>query len=109
MPVRESLAKRAEHAAFPRPVLLVCPRAVPREHSFVLLASTHERVYSCYIGIVHMLTAATDTNLNIKNLKEFAVSIISEPFLEAANYTAVDAPTGVDEWALSGLTKRESE
>lgn len=56
-----------------------------------------------------MLTAATDTNLNIKNLKEFAVSIISEPFLEAANYTAVDAPAGVDEWALSGLTKRESE
>ncbi|RSH86027.1 uncharacterized protein EHS24_004226 [Apiotrichum porosum] len=53
--------------------------------------------------------ALKDTNLNIKNLKEFAVSIISEPFLEAANYTAVDAPAGVDEWALSGLTKRESE
>jgi hypothetical protein len=37
------------------------------------------------------------------------VSIISEPFLEAANYTSIDAPNEVDEWKLSGLTKRKSE
>ncbi|KAK8865654.1 hypothetical protein IAR55_000799 [Kwoniella newhampshirensis] len=50
-----------------------------------------------------------DTSHNIKAQKEFCVSIISEPFLEAANYTAIDAPYDVDEWALSGLTQRPSE
>ncbi|WWD18163.1 hypothetical protein CI109_102612 [Kwoniella shandongensis] len=50
-----------------------------------------------------------DTARNIKNLKEFCVSIISEPFLEASNYTAIDAPYDVDEWALAGLTQRPSE
>ncbi|WRT65931.1 uncharacterized protein IL334_002882 [Kwoniella shivajii] len=50
-----------------------------------------------------------DTNHNIKTTKEFCVSIISEPFLEAANYTAVDAPADISEWALSGLTQRPSE
>ncbi|WWC88130.1 uncharacterized protein L201_003034 [Kwoniella dendrophila CBS 6074] len=50
-----------------------------------------------------------DTNHNIKTNKEFCVSIISETFLEAANYTAIDAPPEVDEWALSGLTQRSSE
>ncbi|KAL7418261.1 hypothetical protein Q5752_007127 [Cryptotrichosporon argae] len=36
-------------------------------------------------------------------------AIISEPFLEAANYTSIDSPSNVDEWVLSGLTKRASE
>lgn len=34
----------------------------------------------------------------------FTVNIISEPFIEAANYTSIDAPPNVDEWKLSGLT-----
>jgi flavin reductase (DIM6/NTAB) family NADH-FMN oxidoreductase RutF len=50
-----------------------------------------------------------DTNSNIKNTKEFCVSIISEPFVEAANYTSIDAPYDVDEWKLSGLTQRASQ
>ncbi|ODO07382.1 flavoprotein oxygenase [Cryptococcus wingfieldii CBS 7118] len=50
-----------------------------------------------------------DTSHNIKDTKEFCVSIISEPFIEAANYTSIDAPPEVDEWALSGLTQRSSE
>lgn len=49
-----------------------------------------------------------DTSSNIKDTKEFCCSIISEPFLEAANFTAIDAPGDVEEWDLSGLTKRES-
>lgn len=52
---------------------------------------------------------AADTAFNILETKEFAVSIISEPFVEAANYTAIDAPPGTDEWALAGLTKRKSK
>ncbi|WWC68396.1 uncharacterized protein I206_102322 [Kwoniella pini CBS 10737] len=50
-----------------------------------------------------------DTNHNILNTKEFCVSIISETFLEASNYCAIDSPPEIDEWSLSGLTKRSSE
>jgi len=37
------------------------------------------------------------------------VNIISEPFVENANVTSVDAPSDVGEWALSGLTKAPSK
>ena len=36
------------------------------------------------------------------------INIISEHFLEAANATSVNAPYGVSEWALSGLTPAPS-
>ncbi|KAH8090660.1 hypothetical protein HD553DRAFT_354235 [Filobasidium floriforme] len=49
-----------------------------------------------------------DTSDNILELKEFCVSLISEPFVEAANYAAIDAPEGQSEWPLTGLTQRES-
>lgn len=49
-----------------------------------------------------------DTCANILESKEFTVNIISEPFIEAANWTAVNAPTEVDEWIGSGLTKEPS-
>lgn len=49
-----------------------------------------------------------DTTANVLELGEFCCSIISEPFVEAANWTAVDAPGNVEEWAFSGLTKRDS-
>lgn len=50
-----------------------------------------------------------DTIANVRETGQFCASIISEDFVEAANYTAVDSPHGVDEWALSGLTPRASE
>ncbi|KIJ59417.1 hypothetical protein HYDPIDRAFT_140660 [Hydnomerulius pinastri MD-312] len=47
-----------------------------------------------------------DTTHNVKNSKGgFTVNIISEPFVENANATAIDSPPGFDEWSLSGLTK----
>ncbi|TFY59011.1 hypothetical protein EVJ58_g6048 [Rhodofomes roseus] len=49
-----------------------------------------------------------DTAGNIKATKAFTVNIISEPFVEAANVTSVDAPEGVSEWPISGLTKEKS-
>ncbi|OJA14433.1 hypothetical protein AZE42_06430 [Rhizopogon vesiculosus] len=49
-----------------------------------------------------------DTKENILATKEFTVSIISEPFIEAANITSVEAPADVDEWGFSGLTKISS-
>lgn len=49
-----------------------------------------------------------DTRDNILNSKEFTVSIISEPFVEAANSTSVESSADHDEWIFSGLTKESS-
>lgn len=49
-----------------------------------------------------------DSYANISSTKEFVVSMISETFLEAANFTSIDAPPSVSEWALSGLTPVKS-
>ena len=49
-----------------------------------------------------------DTADNIKKMKEFTVSIISEPFVENANITSLDSPREVSEWGISGLTKAPS-
>ncbi|KAJ7249433.1 hypothetical protein C8J57DRAFT_1723994 [Mycena rebaudengoi] len=49
-----------------------------------------------------------DTAANIKATKGFTVNIISTPWIEQANFCAVDAPPGVSEWDLSGLTKEPS-
>ncbi|KAF8119949.1 hypothetical protein EV363DRAFT_1194054 [Boletus edulis] len=49
-----------------------------------------------------------DTTNNVKNSKGFTVNIISEPFIENANVTAIDSPPGFDEWSISGLTKAPS-
>ena len=47
-----------------------------------------------------------DTTNNVKNdTSGFVVNILSEPFIEHANATSIDAPPDVDEWTLSGLTK----
>ena len=73
---------------------------VPKRTQMVL------KVYSFASQVAVLMT---DTNSNIKNTKEFCVSIISEPFLEASNYTSIDAPYDVDEWKLSGLTQRSSQ
>ena len=52
---------------------------------------------------------ALDTAANVRETGEFCCSIISESFVEAASYTSIDSPPEVEEWALSGLTKRASE
>ncbi|CAK7896246.1 hypothetical protein CAAN1_12S00914 [[Candida] anglica] len=49
-----------------------------------------------------------DTAQNILDTNELTINIISEWFVEAANYTSINAPYGVDEWELSGLTKAPS-
>ncbi|KAI0666958.1 hypothetical protein C8Q78DRAFT_1082492 [Trametes maxima] len=49
-----------------------------------------------------------DTTANVKATKGFTVNIISEPFIENANITSLDAPAAVSEWPLTGLTKEPS-
>lgn len=50
-----------------------------------------------------------DTALNIKATKTFTVNMMSEPFVEAANWSHIDAPFGTDEWSGTGLTQEPSE
>ncbi|KAI0128761.1 hypothetical protein BJ170DRAFT_622860 [Xylariales sp. AK1849] len=56
------------------------------------------------IGFASHLAQPKDTLKNLVESKECVVSIISEGFIEAANATSVDAPYGVSEWDVSGLT-----
>jgi len=49
-----------------------------------------------------------NTRDNIITTKEFVVNLISEPFVEAANETPVEAPADVSEWDVSGLTQEPS-
>ncbi|KAG9009402.1 hypothetical protein FRB94_012059 [Tulasnella sp. JGI-2019a] len=49
-----------------------------------------------------------DTAANIRANKTFTVNIISEPFVDNANWTSVNAPRDVDEWFGSGLTMEKS-
>jgi flavin reductase (DIM6/NTAB) family NADH-FMN oxidoreductase RutF len=60
------------------------------------------------LGCAQAKVDIVDTAKNIQDTKEFCCSIISEPFMEAASYTSIDSPPGIEEWALAGLTKRAS-
>lgn len=52
-------------------------------------------------------TAKKDTIRNIVQSKECVINIIGEDYIEAANACSVDAPPGVSEWDISGLTPVE--
>lgn len=60
------------------------------------------------VSVSNVAGAMKDTSDNILATKGFTVNIISEPFVENANYTAIDAPKSINEWPLSGLTKAPS-
>ena len=56
------------------------------------------------IGFVGGFSNAKDTLQNLAATHECTINLISEHFLEAANATSINAPYGVSEWSLSGLT-----
>jgi flavin reductase (DIM6/NTAB) family NADH-FMN oxidoreductase RutF len=47
---------------------------------------------------------AKDSLRNLVDSGECVINIISEHYVEAANATSVNAPYGISEWALTGLT-----
>jgi flavin reductase (DIM6/NTAB) family NADH-FMN oxidoreductase RutF len=49
-----------------------------------------------------------DTARNILETGELTINIISEWFVEAANFCSTNSPSAVDEWKLSGLTPLKS-
>ncbi|KAN0063036.1 hypothetical protein ACQY0O_004199 [Thecaphora frezii] len=50
-----------------------------------------------------------DSELNIQRTKEFSISASCEFMAEALNFASVDAPPGVSEFALTGLTPVKSK
>ncbi|KAI1451102.1 hypothetical protein F5Y02DRAFT_406210 [Annulohypoxylon stygium] len=56
------------------------------------------------IGVAAGLDNPKDTLRNLVESRECVVNIIGEDYVEAANATSVDAPYGVSEWDISGLT-----
>lgn len=47
---------------------------------------------------------AKDSFKNLMETGECVINIVSEHFIEAANATSINAPYGISEWALTGLT-----
>ncbi|KAF1844186.1 flavo protein-like protein oxygenase [Cucurbitaria berberidis CBS 394.84] len=60
------------------------------------------------LGFSGGLDKAKDTLKNLLDTKEAVVNIITEEYIEAANYTSINAPEGVSEWAFSGLHAERS-
>ncbi|RSL75481.1 hypothetical protein CEP51_010825 [Fusarium floridanum] len=56
------------------------------------------------VGFSSSLASAKDTLRNVADSGECVINIISEHFVEAANSTSVNAPYGISEWEISGLT-----
>ncbi|GAB0134720.1 hypothetical protein EsDP_00003078 [Epichloe bromicola] len=56
------------------------------------------------IGFASPVDRAKDSLRNLLDTGEGVVNIISDHFVEAANSTSIDAPFGVSEWDIGGLT-----
>jgi flavin reductase (DIM6/NTAB) family NADH-FMN oxidoreductase RutF len=55
------------------------------------------------LGFSGGMDNAKDTLKNLLETKECTINIITEEYIEAANYTAINAPAGISEWSFSGL------
>jgi flavin reductase (DIM6/NTAB) family NADH-FMN oxidoreductase RutF len=61
------------------------------------------------LGYAGGFDKAKDSLRNLSETGECVINIISEHYIEAANATSVNAPYGISEWALTGLTPAECE
>jgi flavin reductase (DIM6/NTAB) family NADH-FMN oxidoreductase RutF len=46
-----------------------------------------------------------DTSQNMKDTKECVINTVSETMIEAVNASSIDAPYGISEWDITGLTE----
>lgn len=60
------------------------------------------------VGYAGGFDNAKDSLKNLSETGECVINIISEHFIEAANATSINAPYGISEWALTGLTPAKS-
>ena len=94
----------------PRPIALVstisadgkCQNLAP--YSYFNNVTADPPIYSiCFAG-----AEDNDSLRNVKETGELCISIISDWFLEAANFTSVNTPPQLSEWPLAGLHPLES-
>ncbi|KAK9311315.1 hypothetical protein V1524DRAFT_450372 [Lipomyces starkeyi] len=67
----------------------------------------HEPPVFC-IGFALGRIAMKDTLSNILETRQLTLNVISEWFVEAANFTSTNPPKEISEWDLSGLTQSPS-
>jgi flavin reductase (DIM6/NTAB) family NADH-FMN oxidoreductase RutF len=60
------------------------------------------------LGFAGGMDRAKDTLRNLLETKECVINIITEEYIEAANFTSMNAPEGVSEWSFSGLHPAKS-
>ncbi|KAG8739745.1 hypothetical protein FRC10_005214 [Ceratobasidium sp. 414] len=95
----------------PRPVAFVSSLAAddtPNLAPFSYFSMVCHNPPIVSVSFTHAPTRQKDTSVNIRKSKEFTVNIISEPFVEGANWTSTEAPVEVEEWPGSGLTQVKS-
>ncbi|KAK9469158.1 hypothetical protein V1512DRAFT_255616 [Lipomyces arxii] len=95
----------------PRPIGFVSTESKSGSRNLAPFSYTsfvhHDPPIFC-IGFASSIANAKDTLANILETGELTINMISEWFVEAANYTSIDAPRNVSEWDLSGLTAMQS-
>lgn len=98
-------------AITPRPIALVSSLGQNNQgnlapFSYFSLLNHEPPIFS--LGISGNQQYLKDTCKNLRETRECTINLISEWFIEAANYSSINAPYGTSEWELSGLTPLES-
>lgn len=94
-------------AITPRPIAFLSTRSPSGStnlapFSYFSLAGHDPPLFT--VGFSSPIESAKDSLRNLIDTGECVINIISEGFVEAANSCSVDAPHGVSEWDVSGLT-----
>lgn len=71
-------------------------------YSFFNMLSSDPPLFT--FGFAGALAGAKDTLKNLLEQGECTINIVSESYLEAMNAASVNAPHGISEWTLTGLT-----
>jgi flavin reductase (DIM6/NTAB) family NADH-FMN oxidoreductase RutF len=92
----------------PRPIAFISTRSRDGSSenlapmSFFQLVNVDPPIFA--IAVTSPLADAKDTLHNLLETREVVINIVSEGFVEAVNATSINAPYGVSEWDISGLT-----
>lgn len=96
-------------AVVPRPIAFVSTVGADGSHNLAPFSYFNMINHDPPLFVIGFASAASgetakDTVRHLSETGECVINIISESFVEAANATSVNAPHGVSEWDLSGLT-----
>lgn len=100
-------------AITPRPIALVSTRSADGKSTNMAAFSYFNMINHdpplMVIGFIGATGRPKDSLQNLLETKECVINIISETFIEAANASSIDAPYGLSEWDVSGLTPEPCE